>query len=438
MQAQQRATLGEEIHPQPGSNVKRIIALSDCVIAVAFTLFVVNIKLPPEGLSEAQLQGYFVGNILSDMPFFLVSYLVVASSWISHYRILTYVKRSNSIFIMLNILFLASIVFLPVPVLFFSLYGNQAGAWQLFAATQIVTGITLLLLWVIARGDRLLDSEVPSEYLTYTTIRLLLIPLGTLVSLGVSFYSVWLAEGIFLLSFVLGWLLRSIIYRRQRSAGMLEGTMRICSITDNMVAVAFTFLIAYITGTLLSNSQQPFSTALRTVLEQLPVYGISLLIVGFYCLSHHRMFLVIRRHTLALIWLNFAFLLFIELQPVFNALRATYPSSQTTSLLYASNQALTGLMILVIWVYAASRHRLIDETMDRSHIISLALRALLPPMIFLLSIAVIIYNNDYIIYIWLLAIILLVADLAYWRVRRGSHQREASLYHDTVDAPDSV
>lgn len=427
MQEQQKAAIEEEIHPQPGSNVERIIALSDCVIAVAFTLFVVNIKLPPDGLSESQLQSYMIDNILPVMPFYFASYLVVASSWISHYRIFTYVRLSNSIFIMLNILFLASIVFLPVPVLLFYLYGNQAGVWQLFAATQVGTGITLLLMWVIARRDYLLDSAIPSEYLTYNTIRLLLIPLGALVSFGVSFYNVLLAEGIFLLSFVLGWLLRSIIYRYHQSTGIMDGTTRICSITDNMVAVAVTFLIAEITATLLSKSQQPFSTALRTVLEQLPVYGFSILIVGFYWLSHHIMFMDIRRHTLTLIWLNFAFLLFIELQPVFNSIRSIYPRSQLTGILYASNQVLTGLMILVIWVYAASKHRLIDRTMDRSHIISVALRALLAPLIFLLSIAVIIYRNDYIIYFWLLAIILLVADLFYWRMRHGPHQRETSL-----------
>lgn len=203
--------------------------------------------------------------------------------------------------------------------------------------------------------------------------------------------------------------------------------MRMCSITDNMVAVAITFLIVEITSKLLSESHQPFSTALEAVLGQLPVYGLSVLIVGFYWLSHHRIFMIIRRHTLTLIWLNFAFLLFIELQPVFNAIRSTYPNSQLSGILYASNQVLTGLMILVIWLYAASRHRLIDVTMDRSHIISLALRALLAPMIFILSIAVILFRNEYVIYFWLLAIILLVADLVYWRIRRGSHQREASL-----------
>jgi len=72
----------------------------------------------------------------------------------------------------------------------------------------------------------------------------------------------------------------------------------------------------------------------------------------------------------------FADLLCIELQPVFNALHATSPSSQTTEILYASNQAVTGLMILVIWVFTSSGHRLIDKTMGRPQVVSLALRAL--------------------------------------------------------------
>jgi TMEM175 potassium channel family protein len=190
-----------------------------------------------------------------------------------------------------------------------------------------------------------------------------------------------------------------------------------CSITDNMTAVAITFLIATITSTVMSNNQQSFSTALGAVVEQLPVYGFTFLIVGFYWLSHHRIFMVIRRHNMTLIWLNFAFLLCIELQPIFNALRATYPKSQLTSILYVSEQAATGLMLLVIWWYAGSGHRLIDKTMDRFEIITFALRALLVPMIFILSIAIILFRNDLAFYFWLLVIVLEVADLIYRRVR---------------------
>src|SRR5438034_8614713 len=154
-----------------------------------------------------------------------------------------------------------------------------------------------------------------------------------------------------------------------------------------MTAVAITFLIATIASTVASDSQQPFSTALNAVMEQLPVYGFSFLVVGFFWLSHHRIFMVIRRHNMTLIWLNFAFLLCIEFQPIFNNLHATYPTSQTATVLYASEQAATGLMLLVIWWYAAKGHRLIDKTMDRFDITFFAFRALLVPIIFMLSIA---------------------------------------------------
>jgi hypothetical protein len=59
-----------------------------------------------------------------------------------------------------------SIVFLPVPVAFFFHYGNQAGSLLLFACTQLVTSVALLLIWVVARVDHLLDPATPSEYLT--------------------------------------------------------------------------------------------------------------------------------------------------------------------------------------------------------------------------------------------------------------------------------
>jgi len=247
----------------------------------------------------------------------------------------------------------------------------------------------------------------------------------TLISLGLEaqgftgrFDNVWLAEGIFLFFYILGWFMRSIFYRRHHKAEYLEGTMRMCSITDNMTAVAITFLITTITGPLFSNNQQSFSTALNAVLAELPIYGLSLLIVGFYWLSHHRIYMVIRRHNMTLIWLNFGFLLFIEFQPIFNSLHASYPKSQTTTILYASEQAATGLMLLVIWWYAAKGHRLIDKTMDRFEIMTFALRALLVPMIFILSIAIILFRNDLAFYFWLLVIVLEIADLLYRRIRR--------------------
>jgi len=105
-------------------------------------------------------------------------------------------------------------------------------------------------------------------------------------------------------------------------------------------------------------------------------------------------------------------------------LHASYPSSQTATLLYVSEQAATGLMLLVIWWYAAKGHRLIDKTMERFEIMFFAFRALLVPIIFILSIAIILFRNDLVFYFWLLVIVLEVADLVYRRIRRRSQKED--------------
>lgn len=412
----------DAFRPTPGSNITRIYGISDCVIAVAFTLFVVNIRLPPPGLNESGLRGFVASDMLVDDALYVGVYVVVASSWISHYRILTYMRQSNVLFVLLNVVFLGSIVFLPVPVALFYRYIGQAGVWQVFAGTQLVTSTTLLLMWIVARADRLLDTETPAAYVRYLTARLLMISCGTLLSFGVAFVSTVVAEGIFLFQFLLAGLLRARSYRHHRREDYLPGTTRMCSITDNMVAVAITFLIATITSAGASNSQQPFAQTLTAIWTALPLYGITFLIVGFYWLSHHRLFMLIRRHNMALIWLNFAFLLFIELQPQFNALHATYPSSPLTKFLYAVNQALCGLMLVVIWVYAAQKHRLIDETMNRAQSVAIAWRALVPPLFFLLSIAVVFFRSGYAVPLWLLVIGVEVARAIAGPVRRGIYQ----------------
>ena len=81
-------------------------------------------------------------------------------------------------------------------------------------------------------------------------------------------------------------------------------------------------------------------------------------------------------------------------------------------------------MLLVIWFYAAKGHRLIDKEMERSQIISIALRALLTPMIFILSIAIILFRNNIVIYFWLLVLVVEVIDLIYRRIRRRSHEKD--------------
>jgi uncharacterized membrane protein len=418
----QPSAAAEALQPTPGSNVVRIYGISDCVLAVAFTLFVENIRLPPAGLSADQLRTFVTNDMLPDIAYYFGAYLVVASSWISHYRVISYLRQSNSLFILLNVVFLGTIVFLPVPIALFYQHANQTGVWQLFSGTQALTSLTLLLLWVVARADHLLDEHMPAEYLRYTTARLIIISFGTLLSFTLAFWSVAAAIGVFLSLFVLAWLLHGFMQHFDRRLGYLPGTTRMCSITDNMTAVAVTFLIAPITAAVAGGVHQGFSQTLSAIGNALPAYGITFLIVGIYWLSHHRVFLYIRQHNMTLIWLNFAFLLCVELQPPFNALHSTYPHSQLTSFLYAGNQALCGVMILVIWIYAAQGHRLISPAMDQADAVTIAWSAFVAPLLFLLSMAVVIFRNDYAVPLWLVVIGAELALIIYGRLRHAPNQ----------------
>ena len=62
--------------------------------------------------------------------------------------------------------------------------------------------------------------------------------------------------------------------------------------------------------------------------------------------------------------------------------------------------------------------------MERFDIMFFAFRALLIPMVFILSIAIILFRNDLAFYFWLLVIGVEVVDLIYRRIRRRTHEKD--------------
>ncbi len=395
-----------QLPTQPRSNVARITSLSDCVTAVALTLIVVNIQLPPTGLSETEVQSFVLGTLLPQLGIYLFSYVIVASSWISHAQLFYYVRRSSGLLVILNLLFLATIVFLPVPITLFFVYGNQSEAWILFAATQVVTGLLLFLIWVCSRSARFLDASVPPRFFLATTFRLLFIPLGFLLSIPLALVNVLLAEVGFILLYVVA---RSLLIAFRYSSGSetaRQNNLRLNSITDNMTAVAITFLIVNVAAEVSAHRGDSLAQTIGDILGELWIYALSFLIIGFYWLSHHKMFQYIQSHNLRLLWLNFAFLFLIELEPTLSDLRAEYLHSPTIGALYAIGQTLLGLSLIGIWWYAAYGDHFLEPAASSTRAFKmLLLHAVLPPLIFVSSIGLLAFNADYAVYLWLLVVV---------------------------------
>jgi uncharacterized membrane protein len=144
-----------------GRGLDRILAFSDGVFAIAITLLVLNFKIPNLSGSHdldhrlldalAHDGGLYVG--------FVVSFFVVARFWVLHHSLSLVLRRADTTFIALNLVFLACIVFVPFPAELLGVYGNTTTAVVFYASALVVTSLMSGLLWHVAFTRGLTDPK---------------------------------------------------------------------------------------------------------------------------------------------------------------------------------------------------------------------------------------------------------------------------------------
>src|SRR5262249_20251749 len=89
----------------------RVEAFSDGVFAIAITLLVLNLKIPPpDG------QGNLSQTLLAQWPSFLGflnSFITILIIWINHHNLFNHIRRTNNVFMLFNGLLLLCVTFLP-------------------------------------------------------------------------------------------------------------------------------------------------------------------------------------------------------------------------------------------------------------------------------------------------------------------------------------
>src|SRR6266498_1587209 len=91
---------------------KRAEAFSDGVFAIAITLLVLDLRLPP---AHGHTLVYL---LLHDWPqyfAYVVSFLTIGIMWMNHHTILAHIKRVDRPLLVLNLLLLMGIVAIPFP-----------------------------------------------------------------------------------------------------------------------------------------------------------------------------------------------------------------------------------------------------------------------------------------------------------------------------------
>jgi len=187
-----------------------------------------------------------------------------------------------------------------------------------------------------------------------------------------------------------GHLGRTLMVEPQQEADQL-GLERIVFFSDAVIAIAITLLALEIRlPEVHSGGEIP--GALLSLWPRYLGFAVSFLVVGSYWFAHHRVFRAVRRYNDTLIWLNILFLLCIAFVPFASAVLGEHGNERSAVFFYALVMMVTGLIQTLLWVYASRRHRLIDPSFSGRAIRFGTVRALTPPIVFLLSLPLILVH----------------------------------------------
>lgn len=195
--------LGEEIErveglDGTGSDMSRVIGVSDGVFAFALTFLVITLVLPGQAASShADLVGY-LGSIWPALVAYMISFFVITAWWGAHRRLFSPIVRYDPLLIRLNNAFLFVIAITPflVGILFYFGPGPTLGrgslsaevAVALYASVQVVGGLLLLGVWRYAtQGHRLVEKKLSANWIRKTENAQLTTVLVFAVSIPVAF-----------------------------------------------------------------------------------------------------------------------------------------------------------------------------------------------------------------------------------------------------------
>ena len=169
--------------------------------------------------------------------------------------------------------------------------------------------------------------------------------------------------------------------RSQAVAGLTTG--RITAFSDGVFSIAITLLVLNlhvptVPGKLLDQ--------LRTQWPSLLSYLLSFVIVGIYWVAHHNMFHYIKRSDRPFLWINILLLMCVAFIPFPAGLLGQYSGQRISLITYASSLILTNLMLSLLWWYATSNHRLVDQDIDPHFVRTVNRRNMTSPVVYLVSI----------------------------------------------------
>ena len=145
--------------------LERLIFFSDAVFAIAITLLVIQIHVPPLEADAADIA--FVAALAELIPNFVgyaVSFGVIAAFWSGHHRAFCLAGRYDARVLIWNFMLLGTIAFMPFVTAFMSAHPGARVPALVYWGWLLITALINLRVNRIATGPHMLaDGASPDE-----------------------------------------------------------------------------------------------------------------------------------------------------------------------------------------------------------------------------------------------------------------------------------
>jgi uncharacterized membrane protein len=130
------------------TDLGRIMAFTDGVMAVAITLLVLNIEVPdlPSGRQDELAEE--LADLLPSLAAYALSFALIGRFWAIHHRLFETVRAFDGALMALNLTFLALIALVPFAADLVDRYGEEPIADAVFGA---IMGLAALAHWTMVR-----------------------------------------------------------------------------------------------------------------------------------------------------------------------------------------------------------------------------------------------------------------------------------------------
>ena len=208
----------QKTEEQQQYGLARVLAFSDGVFGFAITLLIVNViaAFPPlpSSASDERLVGALLG-LGSTFFSYALSFYVGGAYWVAHHRMFSYIIRSTSTLLWLNLTLLLFMVFLPFPTYLLDKYTNSVAIAAFYAATLSVISLCSTLIWEYAAfRHRLIPADLDEKTILYMRERGWITLALFVPSIGLAFLSPLLARISWFAIFLLRPLLLSLLLKK--------------------------------------------------------------------------------------------------------------------------------------------------------------------------------------------------------------------------------